>query len=109
METKYSSEVINGVKCNKIESDKGTLLTKNQRSLMQEANNMGTHDVALVEHKHCFLLGENRYYTKIESLDSIIENKSKMMIQDLSTDGGKTWVPCLFQMKESANIKRGRI
>lgn len=105
----YTTESLNGVYVNKVVSEKGTLYTKNQRTLADEARSLGTTAFAIVPEKHCFLLGSNRYYSKsILSKDTIISRFSNLFIEDCSKDG-KTWVPCLFEMKESANIQRGTL
>lgn len=96
METK----VINGVEYRVNTTAQGEILSGNFRSLKEECNSLGTTEARVNLQRHAFFLGGQSYYVgkslQGKSAAEIGQLAKNIQICDSSTDGGKSFVPCLF-------------
>jgi hypothetical protein len=95
METK----IINGEEVRVNRTERGTMYSKNFRSLKAEADAAGTREARIVPEKKAFFLGGNAYYIgpslQGKNEEEIASIASQIQICESSVDGTK-WVPCLF-------------
>lgn len=96
METK----VIKGVEYRVNTTAQGEILSGNFRSLKEECNSLGTTEARVNLQRHAFFLGGKSYYVgkslQGKSAAEIGQLAKNIQICDSSTDGGNSFVPCLF-------------
>lgn len=94
-----ATTIINGVECRVTTTDRGSIYSKNFRSMKQECNNQGTDDFALNEAKHALFIGAQVYYVGPslhgKSIDEIASLGKQLQVCDSSIDGQR-WVPTVF-------------
>lgn len=94
-----TTTINNGEQVRVNETSKGTIYSKNFRSMKEECAKQGTTDFRVNKEKHSFFLGGQAYYVgpSLQGMGAAeIAAKGKdIQICDSSVDGQK-WVPCLF-------------
>ena len=94
-----NTTVINGEEVRVNETSKGTVYSKNFRSLTEEVSACGTDYARLNPSKHAFFLGGNSYYVgpslQDKDFNGLRAVAEQIQICDSSIDG-ENWVPTLF-------------
>ena len=94
-----TTKVINGEQVRVNETTRGTIYSKNFRSMKEECAKQGTMDFRVNKEKHSFFLAGQAYYVgpSLQGLGAaeIAAKGKEIQICDSSVDGSK-WVPCLF-------------
>jgi len=92
-------EIINGESVRVNETSKGTMYSKNFRSMKEECQKLGTTDFRVNQERHSLFLGGNAYYVgpslQGKSASEIGALGKDIQICESSVDK-ENWVPCLF-------------
>lgn len=100
-------EIINGESVRVNTTNRGTMYSKNFRSLREECAALGTCDARVNMQKHSLFLGGNSYYVgpslQGKSVSELAALGKEIQVCESSVDK-EHWVPCLFLPTQGESV-----